>query len=75
MSIRDLGAPPSLPFRPHWTPEELLALPPDGRRHEVARGELLVPSTPEVGHQRACSPPSTTASSPGSTPRASAGAC
>ncbi|MBK8006714.1 MAG: Uma2 family endonuclease [Gemmatimonadetes bacterium] len=42
---------PGSPDGRFWTPEEVLALPPDGRRYEVARGELLVTPAPGPGHQ------------------------
>lgn len=36
-----------------WTPEEVRALPDDGRRYEVVRGELLVTPAPSFQHQDA----------------------
>lgn len=36
-----------------WTPEEVRALPDDGRRYEVVRGELLVTPAPTFRHQDA----------------------
>ena len=36
-----------------WTPEEVRALPDDGRRYEVVRGELLVTPSPSFSHQDA----------------------
>lgn len=35
-----------------WTVEELLALPEDGRRHELVYGEHLVTPAPQYAHQR-----------------------
>lgn len=41
-----------MPQRAHeWTVEEVLALPDDGRRHEVVDGELLVTPAPAFRHQ------------------------
>jgi Uma2 family endonuclease len=37
---------------PYWTPDLVRALPDDGRRHELAHGELLVTPAPEKRHQR-----------------------
>jgi Uma2 family endonuclease len=34
-----------------WTPEEVRALPDDGRRYEVVAGELLVTPAPSFKHQ------------------------
>lgn len=36
-----------------WTPDEVRALPDDGRRYEVVRGELLVTPAPSFSHQDA----------------------
>jgi len=36
-----------------WTPDEVRALPDDGRRYEVVRGELLVTPAPSYHHQEA----------------------
>jgi Uma2 family endonuclease len=36
-----------------WTPDEVRALPDDGRRYEVVRGELLVTPAPRFHHQEA----------------------
>ena len=36
-----------------WTPDEVRALPEDGRRYEVVRGELLVTPAPSFQHQAA----------------------
>lgn len=36
-----------------WTPDEVRALPDDGRRYEVIRGELLVTPAPSFQHQEA----------------------
>ena len=36
-----------------WTPDEIRALPDDGRRYEVVRGELLVTPSPTFPHQDA----------------------
>ena len=36
-----------------WTPDEVRALPDDGRRYEVVRGELLVTPAPGFHHQDA----------------------
>jgi Uma2 family endonuclease len=36
-----------------WTPEEVRALPDDGRRYEVVAGELLVTPAPAFRHQDA----------------------
>jgi Uma2 family endonuclease len=36
-----------------WTPDEVRALPDDGRRYEVVRGELLVTPAPSFHHQDA----------------------
>ena len=44
-------APPGPAPRPYWTPADVLALPPDGQRYEVAHGELLVTPAPDPGHQ------------------------
>jgi Uma2 family endonuclease len=38
-----------------WTVEEVLALPPDGQRHELVDGSLLVTPAPSAAHQRATS--------------------
>ena len=37
----------------YWTPDEVRALPADGRRYEVIAGELLVTPAPRFGHQDA----------------------
>ncbi len=36
-----------------WTPDEVRALPDDGRRYEVVLGELLVTPSPSFSHQEA----------------------
>jgi Uma2 family endonuclease len=36
-----------------WTPDEVRALPDDGRRYEVVAGELLVTPAPRFAHQEA----------------------
>jgi Uma2 family endonuclease len=36
-----------------WTPDEVRALPDDGRRYEVVAGELLVTPSPSFPHQEA----------------------
>ena len=36
-----------------WTPDEVRALPADGRRYEVVAGELLVTPAPSFPHQEA----------------------
>lgn len=36
-----------------WTPDEVRALPDDGRRYEVVAGELLVTPAPSFHHQEA----------------------
>ncbi len=36
-----------------WTPDEVRALPDDGRRYEVVAGELLVTPAPSFRHQEA----------------------
>jgi Uma2 family endonuclease len=36
-----------------WTVADVLALPDDGRRHEVVDGELLVTPAPSLPHQQA----------------------
>ena len=36
-----------------WTPDEVRALPDDGRRYEVVAGELLVTPAPSFPHQEA----------------------
>jgi Uma2 family endonuclease len=36
-----------------WTPDEVRALPDDGRRYEVVSGELLVTPAPSLPHQEA----------------------
>lgn len=45
-----MGMPHSTGF---WTPDEVRALPADGRRYETITGELLVTPAPGVYHQRA----------------------
>ena len=35
----------------HWTREEVLALPEDGKRHELVDGELMVSPSPGFLHQ------------------------
>jgi Uma2 family endonuclease len=42
----------SLPNSARWTAEMVLALPDDGRRHEVVDGELLVTPAPAWRHQQ-----------------------
>src|SRR5437660_6271076 len=37
----------------YWTPEEVRALPDDGKRYEVVAGELLVTPAPKLPHQEA----------------------
>ena len=37
----------------YWTPDEVRALPADGRRYEVIAGELLVTPAPRFAHQDA----------------------
>jgi len=37
----------------YWTPDEVRALPADGRRYEVVAGELLVTPAPGFAHQDA----------------------
>jgi Uma2 family endonuclease len=37
----------------YWTPDEVRALPADGRRYEVIAGELLVTPSPAFPHQEA----------------------
>ena len=37
----------------YWTPDEVRALPADGRRYEVIAGELLVTPAPRFAHQEA----------------------
>ena len=37
----------------YWTPDEVRALPDDGRRYEVIAGELLVTPAPNFPHQEA----------------------
>jgi Uma2 family endonuclease len=37
----------------HWTPDEVRALPDDGKRHECIDGVLLVTPAPAARHQRA----------------------
>ncbi len=37
----------------HWTREQVLALPEDGKRYELVDGELLVSPSPRGRHQRA----------------------
>ncbi len=37
----------------YWTPDEVRALPDDGRRYEVVAGELLVTPAPSFPHQEA----------------------
>jgi Uma2 family endonuclease len=39
--------------RERWTAEMLRALPDDGKRYEIVRGELLVTPSPSWTHQRA----------------------
>lgn len=39
--------------RGKWTAEMLRALPDDGKRYEIVRGELLVTPSPSFKHQRA----------------------
>ena len=39
--------------RERWTAEMLRALPNDGKRYEIVRGELLVTPAPSFAHQRA----------------------
>lgn len=45
-----MGMPQTAHF---WTPEEVRALPADGRRYEVVAGELLVTPAPNFAHQEA----------------------
>jgi len=37
----------------YWTPDDVRALPDDGRRYEVVAGELLVTLAPSFAHQEA----------------------
>jgi Uma2 family endonuclease len=37
----------------YWTPDDVRALPDDGKRYECIDGELLVSPSPRVAHQRA----------------------
>ena len=37
----------------YWTPDDVRALPDDGRRYEVVAGELLVTPAPSFAHQEA----------------------
>src|SRR2546422_2799885 len=37
----------------YWTPDDVRALPDDGRRYEVVAGELLVTPAPGFAHQEA----------------------
>lgn len=41
-----------MPATRTWTREEVLALPDDGKRHELVDGELLVSPAPRGRHQR-----------------------
>jgi Uma2 family endonuclease len=43
------------PVQGHWTYEDYLRLPDDGRRYEVIRGVLYVSPSPKYGHQYAIS--------------------
>jgi Uma2 family endonuclease len=45
-----MGMPQATHF---WTPDEVRALPADGRRYEVVAGELLVTPAPSFPHQEA----------------------
>lgn len=45
-----MGMPQTAHF---WTPDEVRALPADGRRYEVIAGELLVTPAPRFNHQEA----------------------
>lgn len=45
-----MGMPQTAHF---WTPDEVRALPDDGRRYEVIAGELLVTPAPNFPHQEA----------------------
>ncbi len=45
-----MGMPQTTRF---WTPDEVRALPADGRRYEVVAGELLVTPAPGFAHQEA----------------------
>lgn len=38
---------------PHWTAEQVRALPDDGQRHELISGRLVVTPAPAGLHQRA----------------------
>ena len=46
----NMGMPQATRF---WTPDEVRALPADGRRYEVVAGELLVTPAPSFDHQQA----------------------
>lgn len=46
---------PTWPAQGHWTYEDYLRLPDDGRRYEVVRGVLYVSPSPRYGHQYAIS--------------------
>ena len=45
----NMGMPQATHF---WTPDEVRALPADGRRYEVVAGELLVTAAPSFDHQQ-----------------------
>src|SRR5438445_6934619 len=45
----NMGMPQATHF---WTPDEVRALPADGRRYEVVAGELLVTPAPSFDHQQ-----------------------
>ena len=45
-----MGMPQTAHF---WTPDEVRAIPDDGRRYEVIAGELLVTPAPRFDHQEA----------------------
>ena len=45
-----MGMPQTTRF---WTPDEVRALPADGRRYGVVAGELLVTPAPSFPHQEA----------------------
>lgn len=46
------SAPPASEARKRWTVEEYLAMPDDGRRYELFRGELIEMPSPTPEHQR-----------------------
>jgi len=42
---------PATTEKRYWTPDDLLALPEDGKRYECIDGELLVTPSPQPAHQ------------------------